>query len=236
MHILITGASSGIGKELALLLNRAGHQLSLCGRSSDKLAATLDLLQRECGDKSTVHTSQAFCISHFDEISRFCQGAIDTFGPVDVLINCAGLNSSRKPAESITKEELDWMMTVNCYAPIQFIQDTLNPMKEKSQGMIINVLSTTCLYSNPGISGYTTSKAAFDAYSKVLRKELLQENSGVKVCSVYPGGVDTDFRDASRPNYLSAKDVAQSIATLIAMPQAVHTHELVIRPECELNL
>ncbi|HJS13581.1 MAG TPA: SDR family NAD(P)-dependent oxidoreductase, partial [Rheinheimera sp.] len=92
-HILLTGASSGIGRALAVALAAQGHRLSLCGRDPAKLAQTIALLAPD----SKVF-SQHFSVTEPAAISQFCQQAKLRWGDVDVLINCAGGNSSRSAA------------------------------------------------------------------------------------------------------------------------------------------
>ncbi|MDP2596904.1 SDR family oxidoreductase [Alteromonas stellipolaris] len=226
-HIVITGASSGIGKALAMLLAGDKYLLSLCGRSDEKLEKT----KRDLPSDSFY--SESFCLSDVQQTSAFFKRAIEKHGSVDVLVNCAGLNNVRKTGLDTELSELAWLMEVNCYAPIRCIQAVAPYMKRHKHGVIINILSTVCLFSNPGIAAYTASKAALDAYTKVMRKELRSDN--VKVLSVYPGGVDTNFREAQRPEYLQGEDVAQAIVTLLLTNQFVHIHDLVIRPQSEEN-
>jgi len=101
------------------------------------------------------------------------------------------------------------------------------------RGLVVNVLSTVCLYSNEGIGGYTASKCAFDGLAKVLRKELRAD--GVRVANVYPGGIDTPFRPAARPEYLAAASVAEAILGLAEADENVAPDELVLRPLVERN-
>lgn len=227
-HILLTGASSGIGRAVAVALAAQGHSLSLCGRDPAKLAQTLALLP-----KDTAVFSQSFSVTETAAISQFCQQATQQFGQVDVLINCAGANSSRSAATEPDWSALEQMMQLNFYAPLHFIQQLVPGMQQQGEGIVLNVLSTVCLFSNPGISAYSASKAALDSYSKVLRKEL--NGTGVKVLSLYPGGVDTEFRVASRPDYLSAEDVAEAILLMLGSSAKAHIHELVLRPAIETN-
>lgn len=232
MHILLTGASSGIGRELAQRLAKDEHAISLCGRSEEKLQTTLNLLP-----KNTSTFSQAFCISQPNHRNHFFTEAVNHFGPVNILINCAGLNNTRAQGHELTQTDLEWMMAVNFYAPVDMMKLCTPAMIEQKTGTIINILSTTCLFSNTHIAGYTASKAALDAYSKVMRKELRPHN--INMLSVYPGGVDTDFRTADRPQYLSAASVAQAIHSLLNSQldssANTHIHELVLRPTCEEN-
>lgn len=227
-HILLTGASSGIGRAVAVALAAQGHSLSLCGREPAKLAQTLTLLP-----KDTAVFSQSFSVTDTAAISQFCLQATQQFGQVDVLINCAGANSSRSAATEPDWSALEQMMQLNFYAPLHFIQQLVPGMQQQGKGIVLNVLSTVCLFSNPGISAYSASKTALDSYSKVLRKEL--NGTGVKVLSVYPGGVDTEFRAASRPDYLSAEEVAEAILLMLTSSAKAHIHELVVRPAIETN-
>lgn len=227
MHIVITGASSGIGKALAMLLTGDKYLLSLCGRSDEKLMQTV----RDLPSDSLY--SESFCLTNVQQTSGFFKRAIERHGSVDVLVNCAGLNNIRKTGLDTELSELDWLMEVNCYAPIRCMQAVASCMQSLKQGVIINILSTACLFSNPGIAAYTASKAALDAYTKVMRKELRGDN--IKMLSVYPGGVDTDFREAQRPEYLHAEDVAKAVFNLLQAEELVHIHELVIRPQFEEN-
>lgn len=227
-HILITGASSGVGRALAIKLSLLGFDLSLSGKSEKKLQSTLSQLK----GKGRVHSS-SFCLSQKDEIANFILQSEKKLGGIDIQINCAGLNSSRASSDKPDWQKMEWMMKINYFAPLRFIELVLPSMLEKKSGVIINVLSTTCLFSNPGTAQYSASKSALDTYSKVLRKELY--GSGVKVISVYPGGINTDFREKNRPDYLKPEDVSDAIVYLLCTSSNVHVHELVIRPEIENN-
>ncbi|MDG1752743.1 MAG: SDR family NAD(P)-dependent oxidoreductase [Thalassotalea sp.] len=227
-HILITGASSGVGRALVIKLSSQEFNLSICGRNSTKMAQTL----RDISNKACVY-DESFCLSDKDKINDFVVAAEDKFGDVDILINCAGLNSSRTQAVEPNWNELEWMMKINFYAPLRFVELVLPSMLTNKEGVVLNVLSTTCLFSNSGTAQYSASKSALDTYSKVLRKEL--HRTGVKVLSLYPGGIDSDFRNQLRPEYLSPIDVADSIHNMIFTHSNVQIHDLVIRPDSENN-
>lgn len=227
-HLLISGASSGIGRALAIEASRKGYKLSLCGRDEKKLAETLTYLAPD----TRVYTD-TFCLSNFAKIPKFCKAASEFNGNINILINCAGLNSARGPGHELNLDDLDWMMKINCYAPIEFCKAVLPPMQAMKNGRIVNVLSTVCLYANKGISAYTASKSAVDGFMKVMRKE--QREFNIHFTSVYPGGVNTDFRSAERPQYLTAEAVAKTILQTLKSDASAHIHELVIRPQAEEN-
>jgi NAD(P)-dependent dehydrogenase (short-subunit alcohol dehydrogenase family) len=228
--VLLTGATSGIGKELLLTLLDKGANVAFCGRSAEKMAA----LAQQLGafDSSRLY-GETFCLSDNERIARFVSAAHSHFGRIDVLINNAGLNSARSEVVQMSMADFDWMMAINCKAPAVFMREAGKIMQEQRHGLVINVLSTVCLFSNEGIGGYTASKAALDALTKVFRKEVRKFN--VRVLSVYPGGVDTPFRANQRPDYLSPKQVSDLIIGAASTDESIALDELVFRPMVEMN-
>ena len=228
-NILITGATSGIGKEITKKLLSHKANIAFCGKSPDKL----EKLLKETEQYQSKQFFRAFDISNEDSIISFIADSTESLGSIDILINCAGINSERASVESISTSELRKMIDVNLIAPFIFIREIYRQMIKHRSGTIINILSTVCRFSNEGIASYTASKSGFDALIKVLRKEARQHN--IKICSVYPGGVNTDFRSEARPQYLSPEIVAESVCSLIMLNKESCMDELVIRPIVETN-
>lgn len=227
---LVTGATSGIGKQLVKTLVDAGANVAFCGRSSDKLNTVISSLTLA---EQRIH-SQAFDITDYEKISSFVTASIEKFGTIDCLINCAGANSARGTISEMKVEDLEWMTKVNMFAPFVFMQEVYNQtMLPRKKGNIINVMSTVSLFANAGIGAYTGSKSGFDGLTKVFRKEARDNN--VKVCAIYPGGVDSPFREADRPEYLHVDDVVEAIMHIASQPDSVCTDELVVRPMVERN-
>ena len=229
-HVLVTGATSGIGKALVCELLSLGAKVSFCGRSEQKLSQLIESLPQY----NHLMFFKTFDLEDLSAIPSFICQATAHQGQVDILINCAGANSARGKVSDIDLVDLQSMVNVNMLAPFVFIKEVLNhSMLPLQQGMIINVLSTVCLYSNEGIGSYTSSKAGLDALIKVLRKEVREQ--GVKVCSIYPGGVDTPFRSASKPEYLKESDIVNAILTMAQQSENSVIDELVVRPMVEKN-
>ncbi len=95
-----------------------------------------------------------------------------------------------------------------------------------------NVLSTCCLFSSPTNGSYSATKDAMEELSKILLKEVKNEN--INVCNVYPGGVDTNFRAKSNPQYLKPETVAKMIKNCMENEEGC-VHEIIIRPQVEDN-
>ncbi len=227
-RILITGASSGLGRAMALEAARQGARLALCGRSPEKLA----LVTAAIGPEGSGIFSRAFDVTDEAAVRDFGRAAAETLGGLDVLINCAGANRARGPAAELSLADLDAMMRLNCYAPLCFMQAAL-PALSAAKGMVINILSTCCLFANEGNAAYTASKSALDGLTKVFRKEARKQ--GVRVCSVYPGGINTAFRAAVRPEYLNPGAAASAVLSLISLGPDIAPDEFVFRPLCENN-
>lgn len=227
-RILITGATSGIGKSLTLKLIKIGAKVAFCGRSKTKLD---ELLKEILGDQNNYY-SESFDITIERDIKKFVKNAIENLGGVDILINCAGANTAKSFVKDIETSDLEYMLKLNAIGPFIFMREVYDNMVNNDTGIIINVLSTVCNFSNEGIGAYTASKASLDALVKVFRKEA---RDYIRVCSIYPGGVNTSFRDMAKSEYLKAEEVADSIILMMLFEGNASVDELVIRPMIEKN-
>ena len=224
--IIITGATDGIGRALAILLSK-DHDLALCGRSADKM----DALVKQLG-ACNVYTD-CFDITDDEKRRSFCRNVLEKFGGVDVLVNNAGANLKKDKVAEMDLSDLRNMLELNCVSQVGMIQQIYPHMAEKKSGLIVNILSSCCLFNNPATGGYSASKDAMEGISKILTKEARLDNIGV--CSVYPGGVDTNFRAVANHNYLKPETVAKMIKAAIDNEEGC-VHDIVIRPFIEENM
>ena len=224
--VIITGATDGIGKALAILLSDE-YNLALCGRSEDKMKE----LKQELGE-CNVYT-ECFDITDEEKRHAFCEHVKEQFGTVDVLVNNAGANTKKDKVVDINLSDLRYMFELNCVSALGMIQEVYPVMAEKQSGLFVNILSTCCLFNNPMAGSYSAAKDAMEGISKILTKEVKADNIGV--CNVYPGGVDTNFRAVSNSNYLKPKTVAQMIKNCIETEEGC-VHDIVIRPFIEDNM
>ena len=224
--VLITGATDGIGKALALQL--AGkYNLALCGRSEEKMQKLVPELG-EC-----LLYTQCFDITDAASRHTFCENVKNAFGTVDVLVNNAGANTKKDKITDIDLSDLRYMFELNCVSAVGMIQEVYPLMAAQQKGLFVNILSSCCLFNNPMTGSYSASKDAMEGISKILTKETKKDHIGV--CSVYPGGVNTNFRPTENPNYLKPETVARMIKTCIENEDGC-VHDIVIRPFIEDNM
>lgn len=225
--ILITGASKGIGRQLALELARRGVNLGLVARGEDGLIRVRDQAQQA---GATVLT---FLGSVGDEAvaSHAVQTMLATFGKIDVLINNAGYGVFG-PTASYTAEVWSDLYDTNVKGTFLFCKAAIGAMKVAGGGHIINLASDVAKRVFDGGSLYCSSKFAQDAFSAALRKEVRKDN--IKVSVVYSGLVDTNFHDSphaeDKQDWLTDEDMTQTILYIINQPKHVVIDELMIHP------
>ena len=224
--VVITGATDGIGKALALIL-KDEYKLAICGRSTEKM----DKLLEELGDCDAY--AECFDITDDGKRHKFCERVKARFETVDVVINNAGANTKKDKVADINLEDLRYMFELNCVSQIGIIQEFYPIMKEQQRGLFVNILSSCCLYHSPTVGSYTATKDAMEAISKILLKEVKSDNIGV--CSVYPGGVDTNFRAIPNHSYLRPETVAKMVKACIENEEGC-VHDIVLRPMIEDNI
>ena len=224
--VIITGATDGIGKALAILLSRE-YNLALCGRSEEKMKQLI----QELGDCHVY--AECFDITDDKKRHNFCEHVKQVFQTVDVLVNNAGANTKKDKVVDINLDDLRYMFELNCVSALGMIQEIYPLMAERKRGLFVNILSSCCLFNNPTTGSYSAVKDAMEGISKILTKEAKTDNIGV--CSVYPGGVDTNFRVTPNHSYLKPETVAKMIKGCIEVEEGC-VHDIVIRPFIEDNM
>ncbi len=204
--ILITGASGGIGSELARRLAPLGVRLMLCGRAKEKLAK----LKEETDNLGAETALWVGDITAEDAPAACMQAVLEQFGQLDVLINNAGLALSC-PLEQTTAEQFDRIMALNVRAPYFLCQKALPALRQSDHATIVNIASVVGHKGYPLQSAYAASKHALIGMTKSLANEVYQE--GIRVHIIAPGAVYTDMVKISRPDLTSegmilAEDIA----------------------------
>lgn len=183
--IIISGASSGIGRAAAQLFAENGSKVIAVGRNNKELNALRDEAQRKDGFVKI----QLADIRETTQAERVVNDTVEAFGTIDVLVNAAGiiLNGS---IEDTTLEDWDKMMNINVRSVFQLMQKCV-PHLEKSKGNVVNVSSVAGIRSFPNVLAYCVSKAAIDQLTRCSALELAPK--GIRVNAVNPGVVATNL-------------------------------------------
>ncbi|ESA37833.1 short-chain dehydrogenase [Leptolyngbya sp. Heron Island J] len=228
---LITGASTGIGRATALAFAQAGFDVALVSRSLDKLQILADEISAIAPVKA-----QSFPIDLgvIEQVREQVEGILETFGPVDVLVNNAGMGYTG----ALNQMPLaDWCQVIdlNVTSVFQCIQAVLPGMRERSSGMIINVASIAARQAFPEWGAYGISKAAVVALSKAISVE--EREHGIRVVTILPGAVNTPLWDTDtvqadfdRSGMLTPDLVANAILQTALLPPGAVVEELTIMP------
>ncbi len=225
---LITGASSGIGRATALAFARAGIEVTLIGRSAERLQATAADIAALDGNAKTASL----------DLSQVAQvrAAIATLAGdrLDILVNCAGIGYTSPLAEMPLA---DWqhLFDLNVTSVWQCILGALPALRAQPQSSIINVASIAAKTPFPTWGAYSATKAALVAFSQALAAE--ERSQGVRVAVVAPGAVntplwdtDTVSADFDRSAMLTPEAVAASILHAATLPAGAVIDELVVMP------
>jgi short-subunit dehydrogenase len=190
--VVVTGASSGIGEALARRLGDAGAKVLLVARSADKL----EEMQKAIEARGGVAFVYAADLSSAEDTQRAIDAILADHGRVDVLINNAGVSIRRSVTKSYDRvHDFERTLALNFLGAVRLIMGFLPGMRAQKRGQIINVSTIGVQVNVPRYGAYLASKAALDAFSRVLAVEVLKE--GVKVTTVYMPLVKTPMMEST---------------------------------------
>ncbi|MES2818034.1 MAG: SDR family oxidoreductase [Pseudomonadota bacterium] len=189
-RMMITGAGSGLGRELALRWAREGWQLALSDVNEPGLAETLSLVKAAGGDGFT----QRCDVRDYSQLTALAQACEVKLGGIDVIVNNAGVASGGFFNE-LSLEDWDWQISINLMGVVKGCKAFL-PLLERSKGKIVNVASMAALMQGPAMSNYNVAKAGVVALSESLLIELKHHEISVHV--VCPSFFQTNLLDSFR--------------------------------------
>jgi short-subunit dehydrogenase len=179
-NVLITGASSGIGKSAALAIGRAGGTVLLVARRQDQL----DEVRREIEELDGIAYVHRCDLTDTDDIDRMAAEVLEQHEGVDILVNNAGKSIRRSVNRAYDRfHDYQRTMQLNYFAPVKLILDLLPKMREQKSGHIINISTIGLQMNTPRFSAYVASKAALDAFSRSVGPEVIGD--GVHITTVY---------------------------------------------------
>jgi len=189
----ITGAGSGIGRELAAALARRGAHLSLTDIDAEGLADTVAL----CEGRGVKVTSRRLDVADRDAIYEWASAVPEEHGQVNLLFNNAGVALVADVA-TMSDEDMHWLVDINLWGVVNGCRAFLPHLEASGEGHIVNLSSVFGLLSIPSQSAYNIAKFGVRGFSDALRMELEISKSCVSVTTVHPGGVKTNIARSAR--------------------------------------
>ncbi|QHE51231.1 SDR family oxidoreductase [Pontibacillus sp. HMF3514] len=225
---IITGASRGIGKEMARQFAEKGVNLSILG-SSDDIHQTKKELKNE--GYSNIESFQAD-VTKEDELDHVVEATKNAYGTVDILVNNAGIGMF-KPVEEVTVEEWRKVYEVNVQGVFLCSKAVIPTMKKNKFGTIITVSSDVGRYTIPNGSLYASTKYAVQGFMGSISQELREH--GIRVGTINPGMVDTYFGDSKqglpeKEDWLKVQDIAEAAVYMASAPKHMMIDELQLHP------
>lgn len=228
-HVWMTGGGTGIGRAIALALAPEVSSIVISGRSPDSLAETIQLAGEHADRLSAMP---------LDVADRPAVMATEADMPkVDLLINCAGMNTAKRTIHDIDPADWDRVMTVNATGAFNTIKACLPRMREHGGGLVVNISSVAGKRAVPlGGVAYNASKFAMTALGTSVTLE--ERQNGIRVTNIYPGEVNTPIldrrpvpvSDEHKARILQPEDVAAAVLMVVRLPLRAHIPELVIKP------
>lgn len=189
----ITGAGSGIGRALALLLARRGCAIALADIDGGGLAETARRT-RAVGVEVTTRTLD---VADRDAVHAWADRVVDDHGTVNLIVNNAGV-ALGATVEAMAYEDYDWLMGVNLGGVVHGTKAFLPHLKQAGEGHVVNISSVFGLLGIPSQSAYNAAKFAVRGFTEALRIELDIEDCGVSATTIHPGGVKTSIARNAR--------------------------------------
>ncbi len=211
---LVTGASRGIGKAIALLMAEEGADIAFTYRSDSAAAdESLKAIQAK-GVRAKAYQSDAKDLASTE---RVVNAVVEEFGRVDILVNNAGITRDRLLVR-MSEQDWDEVIDTNLKSAYNFCKAVWRPMVSQRRGKIINVASISGVIGNPGQTNYSAAKSGMIGLTKTLAKELATRN--IQVNAVAPGFVATEMVEQVDVSQMSALSVLFPIK-LIAQPEEI---------------
>lgn len=230
--VLITGGGSGIGQSIAVSLAAEGCKVAVAGRREERLRETVALWK---GQPPILYCPVD--VADRKSVAKLFAWAETHLGPIDVLVNSAGVNIKNRTMADVTPEDWDRVLAINATGTFNCIYAVVGKMRERSEGLIINISSVAGKRASPlGGVAYSASKFAMTGLGTTVGLEEIK--NGIRVTNIYPGEVDTPIledrpspvTDEHRARMLKAEDVAAAVLMVARLPNRAHVPELVIKP------
>jgi NADP-dependent 3-hydroxy acid dehydrogenase YdfG len=228
--VVVTGGATGIGQAIARAFADRGARVIIGSRRQTAIDSAI-------ADAAGKLQGRTLDVTNREDVNSFMSWVASSVGPIDVLVNAAGVNIKDRTMASMPPEKWDEVMQINATGAYNCIHAVLPQMRPRKSGLIINISSVTGKRAIAlGGVAYAASKFAMTALGTCVANEFGSE--GIRVTNVYPGEVDTPIleqrpvpvSEEHRASILKPEDIASIVVTLAEAPSRVHVPEIVIKP------
>lgn len=232
-NVLITGASSGFGRAIALACAAEGANVALVARRETELQEVAALAEAQ-GARAVVYPTD---VGDEAQVLAAFEAARNDLGPIDILVNNAGTNVRARSIQDTSSDEWRLLMDVNLTSAFLFIKAALPDMKARHNGLIINLASRAAVHPHlGGGAAYSTSKMGMDALNQITNEEA--NTFGVRATLICPGSANTPIVDRrpkpptpeERAFLLQSEDIADAVIFVATLPPRAHVELLVMKP------
>lgn len=232
-NVIVTGAGSGIGEAIASAFAAEGARVVTVGRTAQKL----EQARNKAGEVAERLFPFAADVSQREEVANMAAFAERTLGKIDILVNNAGVNVANRSLDKLSPEDFETMISINLNGAFLCIHAVLPKMRERGDGLIINVSSVAGLrVSTLAGAGYAASKHGMSALSLAIGVE--EGKHGIRSCMICPGEVNTPILDKrpvvpspeQREKMLQPEDLAQAALLVATLDPRATIPELIITP------
>lgn len=226
--VVITGASDGIGKEVALRLAKEKVKLALVSRNKEKLDAVVKEASELGSPEAVAYTCD---LLDGKQIKNTASLIISHFVDIHALINMAGIWQKLNLTEDIPEDEIERVINTNLTSLIKFTKFILPNLKEQKEAVIINMSSRSGVQAMPGQAAYCASKWGVRGFTEVLKEDL--KNTNIRVAGVYPAGIKTRILEKagdhiSTYEFSEPKNIAEVVCFMLTRPPKIWLHEVEI--------
>lgn len=231
--VIVTGASTGMGRAIAIALAAEGARLAIVARNEEKLNETAEAA-RQKGAEVLVFPAD---VGDPDKVRSIVQQVVDRYGRIDVLVNNAGTNTKHRNLADISVADWNRVLNTNLTGPFLFTREALPHMRAAKKGLIINVSSGAGLRPSPP-SGVAYSASKHGLHSLTMSTNMEERRHGIRACVIVPGEVDTPNLDLrplppspeERAQMLKGEDIANAVVYVASQPDHVAVEMVIVSP------
>ena len=230
---VVTGAGSGVGRAIVLLLVEHGWRVALIGRREETLKETMSLAK----DKASHCLAYPCDITKPEMVAAMAKAVSKAFGEVEVVVNAAGTNTPARSLKELSFEKYRELVDTNLTGAYLCVQAFLSAMRDRRSGTIINIVSDSAKQASAKAGpAYVVSKFGLLGLTQSINAE--ERANGIRACAILPGDIDTPLLDKrpappsaeARKSMLRPEDVAQCAWLAMTLPDRAVIEELTIRP------